>query len=536
MLETLKSNWRLVMLIVICLLAAFALFSPTMAPDDGLGDDEGMADQSITNLRYGLDLAGGTQIRAPLIGMTADGVDFRGESEPTVAADVAAELDGTEVTDVIARQEFEDEPGTVELVNPDVSEAEFAAAMEAAGYEYDGIEPGVTDQTRQEAIDVLEGQVNEAGLSGATVREIASGTGEFFIEVQVPGEGRQDVIDLIEERGSVRIDIYYVDDDGNFTTERSVLTREDFQSIGTASEDETGPYVPVTVHETVAPEFERIAMETGFAGGSRCEYDLEAAEVSHPDDAETQAQKPQIREGNPCLLLVSDGVVVNAFGMDPGLADSMERGEWSSDGGFRLTTTEFVDAQQVAINLRAGALPAPLDIQAGTSSFISPSQGEEFRTNSLIVGILAIFGVAGFVFLRYREPRVSLPMIVTALSEVFILLGFAAALGYPLDLAVIGGFIAVIGTGVDDLIIIADEVMAQGDVHSRKVFDSRFRKAFWVIGAAAATTIIAMSPLAVLSLGDLRGFAIFTILGVIVGVTITRPAYGDILRRLLTDK
>jgi preprotein translocase subunit SecD len=40
----------------------------------------------------------------------------------------------------------------------------------------------------------------------------------------------------------------------------------------------------------------------------------------------------------------------------------------------------------------------------------------------------------------------------------------------------------------------------------------------------------------VLNLGELRGFAIFTILGVLVGVLITRPAYGDILRYLLTDR
>jgi len=94
----------------------------------------------------------------------------------------------------------------------------------------------------------------------------------------------------------------------------------------------------------------------------------------------------------------------------------------------------------------------------------------------------------------------------------------------------------VIGTGVDDLIIIADEVMSEGEVNSQRVFDSRFRRAFWVIGVAAATTIIAMSPLAALPLGNLRGFAIFTILGVLVGVLITRPAYGDILRYLMTDR
>ncbi len=127
-------------------------------------------------------------------------------------------------------------------------------------------------------------------------------------------------------------------------------------------------------------------------------------------------------------------------------------------------------------------------------------------------------------------------MVVTAFSEVVILLGFAAYLGYPLSLSVIASFIAVLGTGVDDLVIIADEVMAEGEVSSQRVFSSRFKKAFWVIGVAAATTIIAMSPLAVLNLGELRGFAIFTILGVLVGVLITRPAYGDILRYLLTDR
>jgi preprotein translocase subunit SecD len=125
-------------------------------------------------------------------------------------------------------------------------------------------------------------------------------------------------------------------------------------------------------------------------------------------------------------------------------------------------------------------------------------------------------------------------MIVTALSEVYLLLGFAASVGLALNLSHIAGLIAVVGTGVDDLVIIADEVMAE-QVSSRRVFQSRFRKALWVIGAAAVTTIIAMSPLAVLSLGDLRGFAIITILGVLIGVLLTRPAYGDILRRLLTQ-
>ena len=521
MIDKIKSNWRVTMLIVFVLAATIVLFVPAFdASDEEIGDESEQA-QTLTNLQYGLDLAGGTRIRAPLIGMTAEDVEFGDDSEAQVAAAVANELPDTGTTDVIARQEFVDEPGTVEMVNPDVSESEFADAMDAAGYEYDEVRDGLTAETRGEAISVLEGKVNQAGLSGSTVQEVATGTGEFFILVEVPGEDRQDVIDLIQERGEVRVDIYHQDDNGSYTTEREALTRNDFQSIGTASQnDRSGPHVPVTVNPSAAEEFQDLVVDTGVAGpqGSRCTY----------------SQDPQNTE--PCLLLVVDGEVVNSFGMNPGLADSMRSGSWAQDSSFILTTNSFEDAQRISINLRAGALPAQLDVLGGTTSFISPTQGENFRTSALIVGIMSVLSVAGVVFLRYREPKVALPMIVTAFSEVVILLGFAAYLGYPLDLAVIAGFIAVIGTGVDDLIIIADEVMSQGDVSSRKVFDSRFKKAFWVIGVAAGTTIIAMSPLAVLSLGDLRGFAIFTILGVIVGVAITRPAYGDILRHLMTDR
>jgi len=523
MIGKLKSNWRLTMLVVIVLLSLFVLFSPTMAPQVETGGENATASEGITNLQYGLDLAGGTRIRAPLLGITAENVAFGGDSEGAVSAAVAAELPDTEPTDVIARQQPGDESNTVEMVNPDVDAEAFADALAAAGYEHGEIRDGLTQTTREEAIDVIEGKVNQAGLSGASVQQVTDGTG-FFILIEVPGENRQDVISLLEERGSVRIDIYHQNDAGEYVTREAALTRDDFDSISSAQQgtEGPGPHVPVTVRQdsNIATDFQSAVVETGVAqsGGSQCRY----------------FEAPQNTDA--CLLLVVDDEVVNAFGMNPDLARSMQQGSWAADSSFILTTTSYEEAQEIAINLRAGALPATLGISEGTTSFISPTQGENFRVNALVVGILSVLTVSGVVFARYREPNVALPMILTAFSEVLILLGVAAYLGYPLDLAVIAGFIAVIGTGVDDLIIIADEVMSEGEVSSQRVFDSRFKRAFWVIGVAAGTTIIAMSPLAVLSLGDLRGFAIFTILGVIVGVAITRPAYGDILRHLLTDR
>ncbi|MBB6647014.1 preprotein translocase subunit SecD [Halobellus ruber] len=527
-----RQNWRVILLVVFLLISVFALFSPTLGPDDPAGGDVA-AQSSVTNLQYGLELSGGTRVRAPLVGVTAEGVEFGGDDPRVVEQEVAAEIDGAGPADVIARFGAQSAQGTaqpgagpantVEVTAEGVTTDELAAALDAAGYSLtdDGtVREGVTETTRQEVVRILENKINEAGLSGGTVQQVTTAQGDNFILVEAPNQDASSVRELVSERGTVVIEAYYPTGDGNYTRE-TVLQQEDFQSIGTAQEESGGAFVPVTVSESVAPDFQQSMRDSGLAqpGGTRCTYQ------TTPDSTE------------PCLLLVVNGEVTNAFGMSPGLADSLRTGEWAQNPVFQLQTTNVSEAQEVSINLRAGALPAQLDFSeesGGTTSFISPSQGSDFRTNSLITGIIAVLAVSGTVFARYKDLRIAAPMVVTALSEVVILLGFAAGIGYPLDLSVIAGFIAVIGTGVDDLIIIADEVMAEGEINSRRVFQSRFRKAFWVIGAAAATTVLAMSPLAILSLGDLQGFAIFTILGVLIGVLITRPAYGDILRSLTT--
>ncbi|WP_224267977.1 preprotein translocase subunit SecD [Haloprofundus salinisoli] len=527
---TFRDNWRVVLLVVLLAASLFALFGPAggSSDDQGIGNDTvAGASDGPTNLVYGLDLSGGTRIRAPLVGVTAEDVEFGNDSTGEVGRNVAAELDGVEVTDVTARQPTEDRPATVEVTTRNVSTDDLAGALDAAGYGHGNVREGVTAETREQTVAVISNKINQAGLSGGSARVVSTSTGDYFILIEVPDEQRSDVLDLVSQQGQVQVEVYYPDEENGSTEYRRelVLEQGDFQDIGNPQQGQSGsaPNVPVVIRESEAPEFQEKMVETGVAGdgGSRCSYE------ENPNGTQ------------PCLLTVVDGEVVYSAGMSPSLANDMRSGQWASNPQFVLQTTNYSEAQELAINLRAGALPAPLDIGPGgqgTSSYISPTQGENFRINSLITGIIAVLAVSGVVFFRYGSARVAAPMVLTALSEVVILLGAAAWLRYPLDLAVIGGFIAVIGTGVDDLIIIADEVMAEGDVRSRKVFQSRFKKAFWVIGAAAATTIIAMSPLAVLSLGDLRGFAIFTILGVLVGVIVTRPAYGDILRALLTDR
>jgi len=266
MLEPIKDNWRILLLVVVVLGASVALFADAFGPEPAPGEDISEAQQGITNLQYGLDLAGGTRVAGPLEGHTATDVAFDGDTPDVVARAVAGELDGVSARDVGAVLDER----AVEVTDPSVTEAQFRAAMDASGYEYRSIRTGVTQETRDVTQSVIEGKINEAGLSGGSVQQVQS-SGEYFILVEVPGEDRQSVIDLLEERGTVQINIAYPTGDGTAVQEE-VLIQQDFVEIGTAARSErgSGAYVPVTVRNTAengqspAHGFQDAVVERGF--------------------------------------------------------------------------------------------------------------------------------------------------------------------------------------------------------------------------------------------------------------------------------
>lgn len=190
-------------------------------------------------------------------------------------------------------------------------------------------------------------------------------------------------------------------------------------------------------------------------------------------------------------------------------------------------------ARELQIHLSAGALPVNVEVIG--SGQVSAELGETFKGQIVLAGIIALITVAIVIYFRYRQPNIIIPMLATSFSEVLIILGFTAVVGFQLDLPTITGIIAVIGTGVDHLIIITDEVLAGGSMPPDKVYKSRLTKAFAIIMAAAATVVIAMSPLLIMGFGALRGFAMITIVGVLIGVGIARPAYALIIQGLLVE-
>ncbi|MGB9937031.1 MAG: preprotein translocase subunit SecD [Methanobacterium sp.] len=260
------------------------------------------------------------------------------------------------------------------------------------------------------------------------------------------------------------------------------------------------------------------------------------------DGANKFAQVAKGQAGAPVDMYLDDKLVSS-----PQLSEGLANGVPSTDvevSGSEATRQEAENqAKSIQTILQSGALPVKVQI-VGVSS-VSAELGSQFTNGALIAGLLALIVVSVIVFLRYRSPILVLPIIFTSLAELILILGAAAVIKWNIDLAAIAGILAAIGTGVDDQIIITDEVL-KGDKDKKKSRRSRtglkvkIKGAFFIIFASAATLIAAMLPLAYIGLsrgatgiGILAGFAFTTILGVLVGIFITRPVYAKFVERFL---
>ena len=180
--------------------------------------------------------------------------------------------------------------------------------------------------------------------------------------------------------------------------------------------------------------------------------------------------------------------------------------------------------------LKSGSLPVKLKI--AQSERISPALGKEFAKNSLFVGGLAIITVAVIMFIAYRRLKIVIPIIFTMVAEILGVIGIAALMQWQIDLAAIAGIIIAAGTGVDDQIVIVSEILKKdhGAVYNWK---DKMKRAFFIIIGSYLTVVVATIPLAWAGAGLLKGFAFSTIIGVSVGVLLTRPVFSEMLESLM---
>lgn len=259
-----------------------------------------------------------------------------------------------------------------------------------------------------------------------------------------------------------------------------------------------------------------------------------------PNDARNRLEERGFKTTRkPLLNLSYEDWVMQLTGLQSAPRLNFDtRGECTYDAMITGSTVTLDDAQaeikRTQVLLTSGNLPAKATVESKSTT--PPTLGMKFLNYSLIIGLVALITVGAAIFVKYRRLSIAVPIVLTDISEVLIVLGLAAILSWNIDLQSAAGIIAAVGTGVNDQIIITDET-SKRKRERREIVSvvEQIKRAFFIIFAAAATIVAAMLPILTIGAGMLKGFAFTTILGVLVGIFITRPGYAVYIKELLQE-
>ncbi len=378
----------------------------------------------------------------------------------------------------------------------------------------------ITNQQRDDLIQVMDNRLNTYGLSDITIRKTDDLLGNKYILVEIAGATKQEVSELIASQGKFEAKIANETVFSGGKEDITFVCREDGKCAGVTQCAED----PSTGTEQCRFEFVIHLSQKAAENHARItsELDIITLEGGH----QVLSEK---------IDFYLDDTLIDSLNIDSDLKGSTTTQIQITGPGIGETRQEAVLAAQQQMNhlqtvLLTGSFPFELEIVKLDT--ISPTLGASFINNAIKVGALAILTVALIIFIRYRNLKIAIPMVIGSLSEVIIILGISALMNRNLDMAAIAGIVAAVGTGVDDQIVIIDEIVTKAEAFAIS-WKQRLKKAFFIILAAFFTTLVAMLPLLRAGAGLLKGFAIITIIGIIIGVFVTRPAFAVMIETLM---
>lgn len=421
------------------------------------------------------------------------------------------------------------------------------------------IEPNTSDKAEvEQIISTLQTRINVYGLREAVFRPVYH-ENKAFIEVSIASGNEDELRSLLESQGKFEAKIPLIlRIRGN---ESSIKLKGDHKiSVGNATVSIEGKEYftgDVLVLDGIPLEVGGITKDyvnltsTVFTGSDIkiVFFDPQRSRIENAGDFYRWSFAVQLsKEGAEKFAMITGNLGIVPGGyldspivlyLDGNFIDALSI---SSDLRGKVVTEVSIsgaapDVQQAAVSrariqsiLRSGALPVSISIVQLEN--ISPNLGVGFIRNALAAMAVAIGGVVAVVSLRYRKMKIVFPMVLISLSEVLIILGFAALVGWTIDLSAIAGIIASVGTGIDAQIIMIDQALRREE-EMILTLREKLNRAFFVIFGSAGTVIAAMLPLMIIGFGLLRGFAITTAAGVIIGIAITRPAFGAIVEKII---
>lgn len=227
--------------------------------------------------------------------------------------------------------------------------------------------------------------------------------------------------------------------------------------------------------------------------------------------------------GKPFAIIL-DGQVLSA----PNINEPIIGGRAQISGSFTLES-----ANQLAIALRSGALPVPLQVVEERT--VGPDLGADSIRQGLLAMAIGSFAVITLMIASYG--RFGVYATVALVFNVLMLLGLMAAGGFTLTLPGIAGFVITIGAAVDANVLINERIREER-MRGRKVMmavETGYKEASRAIWDANLTNVISGVALFAFGSGPVKGFAVVLIIGIVTsvftGVTLTRLMVAGWLRK-----
>jgi len=203
------------------------------------------------------------------------------------------------------------------------------------------------------------------------------------------------------------------------------------------------------------------------------------------------------------LAIVLDGVVYSA----PVIRSAISGGQASITGGF---STE--EARRLKIVLKAGALPAPLEVLEERT--VGPTLGFEAVKKGLLAMAIGFVGISLFMVFYYVKS--GLVAVFTLALNAFLMMGCLSLFGATLTLPGLAGLALTIGMAVDSNVIIFERIRDElrNGVSRDLAVHTGFDKAFGAIFDSNITTLLAGAILYYFGTGPIRGFAVTLSVGI----------------------
>ena len=191
------------------------------------------------------------------------------------------------------------------------------------------------------------------------------------------------------------------------------------------------------------------------------------------------------------------------------------------------TGSSYEDASDLAIVLRAGALPAP--VKMAENRVIGPSLGQDSINKGALAAVIGVLAVILLMGIYYKLSGLIADLAL--LFNLYFLLAAMAALNATLTMPGIAGIILTMGMSVDSNVLILERIREELRTGKtiRASIDAGYKRALLTIIDSHVTTLITAAVLFQFGTGPIKGFAVSLSLGVIISLftalVITRIIY-----------